>query len=198
MRILSGNINLEVKDLGSKNHTPLIMISGFGSQLIDWPKDLIEKLIEKELRVIIFDNRDVGLSYKFSGEIIEDPKLIWRYSYSREKLPKEINKPRVPYTLTNMAEDCANILNALDIDKAHILGTSMGGMIAQLMALNFPEKTNLSKLNLDELFFIKSSITFNLSISNSTTFLLLRSTYKDITSFVAARYFFSLWNMESL
>ena len=71
MRILSGNINLEVKDLGSKTHTPLIMISGFGSQLIDWPKDLIEKLIEKELRVIIFDNRDVGLSYKFSGEIID-------------------------------------------------------------------------------------------------------------------------------
>ena len=141
MRILSGNINLEVKDLGSKTDTPLIMISGFGSQLIDWPKDLIEKLIEKELRVIIFDNRDVGLSYKFSDEIIKDPKLIWRYSYSREKLPKEINKPRIPYTLTNMAEDCANILNALDIDKAHILGTSMGGMIAQLMAFNFPEKS---------------------------------------------------------
>ena len=141
MKILSGNINLEVKDLGSKTHTPLIMISGFGSQLIDWPKGLIEKLIEKKLRVIIFDNRDVGLSYKFSGELIQDPKLIWRYSYSKEKLPKEIKKPEIPYTLTDMAEDCANILNALDIDKAHILGTSMGGMIAQLMAFNFPEKS---------------------------------------------------------
>ena len=141
MKILSGNINLEVKDLGSKTHTPLIMISGFGSQLIDWPKGLIEKLIEKKLRVIIFDNRDVGLSHKFSGELIQDPKLIWRYSYSKEKLPKEIKKPEIPYTLTDMAEDCANILNALDIDKAHILGTSMGGMIAQLMAFNFPEKS---------------------------------------------------------
>ena len=141
MKILSGNINLEVKDLGSKTHTPLIMISGFGSQLIDWPKGLIEKLIEKKLRVIIFDNRDVGLSHKFSGELIQDPKLIWRYSYSKEKLPKEIKKPKIPYTLTDMAEDCANILNALDIDKAHILGTSMGGMIAQLMAFNFPEKS---------------------------------------------------------
>jgi len=141
MKILSGNINLEVKDLGSKTHTPLIMISGFGSQLIDWPKGLIEKLIEKKLRVIIFDNRDVGLSHKFSGELIQDPKLIWRYSYSKEKLPKEIKKPEIPYTLTDMAEYCANILNALDIDKAHILGTSMGGMIAQLMAFNFPEKS---------------------------------------------------------
>lgn len=141
MKILSGNINLEVKDFGSKSHTPLILISGFGSQLIDWPSGLIDKLIEKKLRVIIFDNRDVGLSHKFSGELIEDPKLIWRYSYSKEKLLKEIKKPKIPYTLTNMAEDCANILNALDIDKAHILGTSMGGMIAQLMAFNFPEKS---------------------------------------------------------
>ena len=140
MKILSENINLEVKDFGSKVHTPLIMISGFGSQLIDWPKGLIDKLIEKKLRVIIFDNRDVGLSHKFSGELIQDPKLIWRYSYSKEKLPKEIKKPKIPYTLTNMAEDCANILNALEIDKAHILGTSMGGMIAQLVAFNFPEK----------------------------------------------------------
>ncbi|MEC7735466.1 MAG: alpha/beta hydrolase, partial [Pseudomonadota bacterium] len=90
---------------------------------------------------IIFDNRDVGLSHKFSGELIQDPKLIWRYSYSKEKLPKEIKKPKIPYTLTDMAEDCANILNALDIEKAHILGTSMGGMIAQLMAYNFPEKS---------------------------------------------------------
>ena len=141
MKILSGNINLEVKDLGSKTHTPLIMISGFGSQLIEWPNGLIDKLIEKKIRVIIFDNRDVGLSHKFSGELIQDPKLIWRYSYSKEKLPKEIKKPEIPYTLTDMAEDCANILNALDIDKAHILGTSMGGMIAQLMAFNFPEKS---------------------------------------------------------
>ncbi len=141
MKILSDNINLEVKDFGSKAHTPLIMISGFGSQLIEWPNGLIDKLIEKKIRVIIFDNRDVGLSHKFSGELIKDPKLIWRYSYSKEKLSKEIKKPKIPYTLTNMAEDCANILNSLDIDKAHILGTSMGGMIAQLMAFNFPEKS---------------------------------------------------------
>tara|TARA_B100001996_G_scaffold78748_1_gene58050 strand:- start:470 stop:1375 length:906 start_codon:yes stop_codon:yes gene_type:complete len=140
MRILSGNINLEVKDFGSKTDTPLVMISGYGSQLVDWPKSFINNLIKHKIRVIIFDNRDVGLSHKFSGKIIEDPKLIWRYSYSKEKLPKEIKKPKIPYTLTNMAEDCVNILNALDIDKSHILGTSMGGMIAQLVAFNFPKR----------------------------------------------------------
>ena len=140
MRILSGKINLEVKDFGYKTDTALVMISGFGSQLVDWPKNFINNLIKHKIRVIIFDNRDVGLSYKFSGKIIEDPKLIWRYSYSREKLPKEIKKPKIPYTLTDMSEDCLNILNALDIDKAHILGTSMGGMIAQLFAFNYPHR----------------------------------------------------------
>ena len=140
MQILSGNINLEVQDFGSKTDIPLVMISGYGSQLVDWPKSFIKNLIKHKIRVITFDNRDVGLSHKFSGKIIEDPKLIWRYSYSREKLPKEIKEPKIPYTLTNMAEDCINILNALDIDKAHILGTSMGGMIAQLVAFNFPKR----------------------------------------------------------
>ena len=140
MEILSGNINLEVKDFGSKTDATLIMISGFGSQLVDWPKNFINKLIQNKIRVIIFDNRDVGLSHKFSGEIIKDQKLIWRYSYSREKLSKEIKKPKIPYTLTDMANDCVNILNALDIDKAHILGTSMGGMIAQLVAHNHPDR----------------------------------------------------------
>ena len=140
MRVLSGNIDLEVKDCGSKADTPLVMISGYGSQLIDWPINLIKKLTKHKLRVIIFDNRDVGLSHKFSGEIIEDPKLIWRYSYSKENLSKEIKKPKIPYTLSDMAEDCKNILNALNIDQAHILGTSMGGMIAQLVAFNYPDR----------------------------------------------------------
>ena len=140
MKILLGNINLEVKDFGSKADTPLVMISGFGSQLVDWPQNFIDKLIQNKIRVIIFDNRDVGLSHKFSGEIIEDQKLIWKYSYSREKLSKEIKKPKIPYTLTDMANDCVNILNALSIKKAHILGTSMGGMIAQLVAFNYPDR----------------------------------------------------------
>ena len=94
MQILSGNINLEVQDFGSKTDTPLVMISGYGSQLVDWPKSFIKNLIKHKIRVITFDNRDVGLSHKFSGKIIENPKLIWKYSYSREKLPKEIKEPK--------------------------------------------------------------------------------------------------------
>ena len=65
MQISSNNISLEVQEFGKKGNVPLIMISGFGSQLCDWPKNLINKLVNKGIRVIIFDNRDVGLSYKF-------------------------------------------------------------------------------------------------------------------------------------
>tara|TARA_B000000441_G_C21348485_1_gene126589 strand:+ start:156 stop:368 length:213 start_codon:yes stop_codon:yes gene_type:complete len=70
MKILSGNINLEVQDFGFKTDTPLVLISGYGSQLVDWPKSFIKNLIKHKIRVITFDNRDVGLSHKFSGKII--------------------------------------------------------------------------------------------------------------------------------
>ena len=142
MQISSNNISLEVQEFGKKGNAPLIMISGFGSQLCDWPKNLINKLVNKGIRVIIFDNRDVGLSYKFTDHKIDNMGLIWRYSFSREKLSKNTIKPKVPYSLKDMAEDCINILNELSIDKAHILGTSMGGMIAQLVAYYYPKRCN--------------------------------------------------------
>ena len=140
MQVSSNNINLEVQEFGHKDNIPLIMISGFGSQLCDWPINLINKIVEREFRVIIFDNRDVGLSHKFEDNKIDDMNLIWKYSFSREKLSKDVEKPKVPYSLKDMAEDCINILSELSIKKAHILGTSMGGMIAQLVAFNYPDR----------------------------------------------------------
>ena len=140
MQVSSNNINLEVQEFGHKDNIPLIMISGFGSQLCDWPINLINKIVEREFRVIIFDNRDVGLSHKFEDNKIDDMNLIWKYSFSREKLSKDVKKPKVPYSLKDMAEDCINILSELSIKKAHILGTSMGGMIAQLVAFNYPDR----------------------------------------------------------
>ena len=82
----------------------------------------------KEFQLIIEDNK------------IDDMNLIWKYSFSREKLSKDVEKPKVPYSLKDMAEDCINILSELSIKKAHILGTSMGGMIAQLVAFNYPDR----------------------------------------------------------
>ena len=86
MQVSSNNINLEVQEFGHKDNIPLIMISGFGSQLCDWPINLINKIVEREFRVIIFDNRDVGLSHKFEDNKIDDMNLIWKYSFSRENL----------------------------------------------------------------------------------------------------------------
>ena len=80
------------------------------------------------------------MSQKFEGYEVNDMSLIWKYSFSRHKLPKNMDKPKVPYSLNDMAEDCVNILSALSIEKAHILGTSMGGMIAQLVAFNYPDR----------------------------------------------------------
>ena len=67
------------------------------------------------------------MSHKFEDNKIDDMNLIWKYSFSREKLSKDVEKPKVPYSLKDMAEDCINILSELSIKKAHILGTSMGG-----------------------------------------------------------------------
>ena len=88
MQISSNNISLEVQVFGKKENVPLLMVSGFGSQLCDWPKNLINKLVNKGIRVIIFDNRDVGFSYKFADHKIENMGLIWRYSFSRKNYQK--------------------------------------------------------------------------------------------------------------
>ena len=79
MQVSSNKISLEVQEFGHKGNIPLIMISGFGSQLCDWPINLINKIVEKDIRVIIFDNRDVGLSQKFEGHKVDDMSLIWKY-----------------------------------------------------------------------------------------------------------------------
>ena len=138
MRIIANNIKIEVEDFGSKNGIPLLLINGFGSQLINWPLEFIDKFLEKDIRVIIFDNRDVGLSHKFSGQEISNMSDIWKYSFSSNTDSKITKKPTVPYTINDMAADAESVLKALDIRSAHVLGTSMGGMIAQLFAYNYP------------------------------------------------------------
>ena len=116
MQVSSNNINLEVQEFGHKDNIPLIMISGFGSQLCDWPINLINKIVEREFRVIIFDNRDVGLSHKFEDNKIDDMNLIWKYSFSREKLSKDA---RVKLSTIHSAKggEADNVLLILDNTK---------------------------------------------------------------------------------
>ena len=124
-------INIEYEVHGADNGEPLLMIMGLGSQMTRWPPAFYEKLVAKGFRVIRFDNRDVGLSQKFSG------------APSVESVVGALiqgQKPDIPYTLDDMAADAVGVLDHLGIKRAHVCGASMGGMIGQLVAADYPER----------------------------------------------------------
>ena len=132
-RIEANGLTLEYEDHGNPGDPPLLLVMGLGAQLTLWPIELVEALVERGFRVIRYDNRDIGLSHKMEGA--SAPGLL------RHLLMKRLGlNPRVPYTLADMAGDAVGLLDALSIDKAHIVGASMGGMIAQHIAFTYPER----------------------------------------------------------
>lgn len=119
--------------IGPEDGKPILLISGVGTQSTRWKDDFVAELNARGYRAIKMDNRDIGLSQKFTEHGIPD--------FSRILADKAAGKtPDVPYTLSDMAADGAALLDYLGIDKAHICGFSMGGMIVQLMAIEHPEK----------------------------------------------------------
>ena len=124
-------ITLEYETRGADDGVPLLLIMGLGAQMTRWPPALCDKLVTRGFRVIRFDNRDVGLSQKFSGA----PKLedvVGALMQGR--------KPDIPYTLDDMAADAIGLLDVLGIERAHVAGASMGGMIGQLVTADYPER----------------------------------------------------------
>ena len=136
MQIIASNIQIEVEDSAPQRaDLPVVLlIMGLGMQLIAWPPGFVRGLMNAGFRVIRFDNRDIGLSQKF--EQCGSPNLLWQGLKYKLGLPL---KP--PYTLHDMALDAVGVLDALAIDSAHIVGVSMGGMVAQRVALAAPERT---------------------------------------------------------
>ena len=136
MQIRANNIQIEVEDSapGRADLPVVLLIMGLGMQLIAWPPGFVRGLITAGYRVIRFDNRDVGLSKKFSDA--GSPNLVWQGLKYKLGL---LIKP--PYTLHAMALDALGVLDALGIDTAHIVGVSMGGMIAQRVAVHAPNRT---------------------------------------------------------
>ena len=139
---VSKNKNIEIyfRDYGPQNGDPILLVQGIGGQLINWPQHLIEFLIENNFRPIVFDNRDTGLSSRTNSEAFNADNInntVLR-NYIRYYLRLPIKSE---YTIDDMADDAISVLNELDIDQAHILGISMGGMIAQIIASSYPEKT---------------------------------------------------------
>lgn len=137
--VYNDDINIVYRDYGPKNAEPILLVQGLGGQLINWPDHIIDFLIENNYRPIVFDNRDTGLSSRINSDLFADEKRARTISstYIKYFLRLPIN---APYSLDDMAEDSILILDKLNIDKAHLLGISMGGMIAQIVAANYPDR----------------------------------------------------------
>ncbi len=129
------DLDIYYEDFGDPAAPPVLLIMGLGAQLLLWRTGFCERLVNRGFRVIRYDNRDVGLSGKLHGRRAE-AKLIPAMARSFLGRPS----PSV-YTLEHMAEDAAALLDHLGIDRAHIVGASMGGMIAQIFAARYPQRT---------------------------------------------------------
>ncbi len=127
------SIEIEYETWGEGNRQPLLLVGGLGVQLIRWSKTFLNALIERDFQVIAYDNRDVGHSTKFDDWGPADTKAAFAQARAKEPVA-------APYTLEDMAKDAAALLDALDIHKAHVIGSSNGGAIAQIMAIEYPEK----------------------------------------------------------
>ena len=139
MKIRANGIDIEVEDSAQTDASfaskpTVLLIMGLGMQLIAWPPEMVQALEDAGYRVIRFDNRDVGLSTHFDA--LGKPNLLWASVKYKLGLV-----PAAPYTLGDMAADAIGVLDALKIDQAHVVGVSMGGMIAQRVALAAPART---------------------------------------------------------
>ena len=119
-QIRANDITLEYDEHGPRDGVPFLFINGFGSQMTNWPDEFHEPMTKAGYRYIRFDNRDVGLSQKWTG-VMPDPKAV-------SAAVREGRKPDIPYMLADMAADAAGLIDALGIEGAHIAGCSMGGM----------------------------------------------------------------------
>lgn len=134
MKARANGIELEYESFGNPADPTILLIMGLGAQLTLWPLPFVEALVERGFHVVRYDNRDVGLSTKLDHA--RPPRIGMLVLQRLLRL-----RPRVPYTISDMAADAAGLLDALGIEKAHIVGASMGGMIAQVFAATYPDRT---------------------------------------------------------
>jgi pimeloyl-ACP methyl ester carboxylesterase len=127
-RVRANGIEIEYDSYGSEGDRPLLLIMGLGGQSIMWDEGFCEALAERGHYVVRYDNRDVGLSTKFDDAGVPNVIELMQQGAAGAR-------PTVPYTLDDMADDAAGLLAALGLDSAHVCGASMGGMIAQTLAI---------------------------------------------------------------
>jgi pimeloyl-ACP methyl ester carboxylesterase len=128
----ANGITLAYERHGPEEREAMLLIGGTGNQLIDWPIELVRELVDRGYHVVRFDSRDVGLSTHLEAAGLPDWEAITRAGQEGKPIP-------LAYTLEDMAEDAAGLLDALGIEQAHIVGVSQGGIVAQLVAIHHPE-----------------------------------------------------------
>ncbi|QOW46767.1 MULTISPECIES: esterase EstB [Acinetobacter] len=132
---LGNGIQLHVESGGNPEHPTILLVMGLGAQMLFWPDFFCKSLIDQGYHVIRFDNRDIGLSSKVrhQGPRLNTMKMMGRFAFG---MPNQ----GAPYNLFDMANDVALLIERLGLDKINIIGASMGGMIAQILAAKYPEK----------------------------------------------------------
>jgi pimeloyl-ACP methyl ester carboxylesterase len=135
MKIKVNNLSIEVQEHGNAAHPAVLLIMGLGMQLVAWPAYVIDPLLQAGYRVVTFDNRDIGLSDHLDH--LGTPNVLW--ASMKRKLGWHI---AAPYRLEDMARDAIGVLDAMNIARAHIVGASMGGMIAQHLSAAQPHRVH--------------------------------------------------------
>jgi pimeloyl-ACP methyl ester carboxylesterase len=133
MKVRANGISIEVEDTGEADRPAVLLVMGLGMQLVSWPPAMVAGLQQAGFRVVRFDNRDAGLSQSFpEGGVPNLLVLSLKHHLGLRMRP--------PYTLRDMADDSVGVLDALGIARAHVVGVSMGGMVAQRMAIAAPQR----------------------------------------------------------
>jgi pimeloyl-ACP methyl ester carboxylesterase len=133
-KVKANGIEIEYETAGNKADPALLLVMGLGAQLTVWPDSFFQGLAQQGFYVIRFDNRDTGLSTDFGSAGV--PNLL----AAMQKMMKG-EKIEAPYLLKDMAADAIGLLDALGVERAHMVGASMGGMIVQIVAAQYPERT---------------------------------------------------------
>ena len=133
MQLFINGVRLEVEDTGEKDRDAVLLIPGMAMQLIVWPEAMVHQLHQAGYRVIRLDNRDIGLSQDMAH--LPAPNLLW--FMLQQKLGFQ---PQAPYSIQDMANDVLGVLDHLQINQAHLVGVSMGGMIGQRICIGSPQR----------------------------------------------------------
>jgi len=133
MQLFINGVRLEVEDTGEKDRVAVLLIPGMAMQLIVWPEAMVHQLHQAGYRVIRLDNRDIGLSQDMAH--LPAPNLLWFMLQQKLGL-----QPQAPYSIQDMANDVLGVLDHLQINQAHLVGVSMGGMIGQRICIGSPQR----------------------------------------------------------